>query len=1406
MNYKKSLLSLVTIMALSGTAYADGGATYVRLTSDAKDSAWTLFGVNGFSDGTASSRATASAGFSSSYTTLEEADTQDADASSGLSATGATQPASDNLLSVQAIDDTTLTELTVAAEVLQPYEAKEPVRSMYIKILSNTPNVKIDYKASMEGQPLELQINGQTTLYAVTISQDNTYSNPALAVESSPVSSASGNTKLSAITDVLDYNFYNNPIDAKYYSKTDHLNTHKRVNDDNTDADSATFYHFDSVSQQWKVWDKKFSGSANDFTSFSQGDAYWGQINTTDVDSGTNRTDKTINTADAADDNVTESGLVLGTSGDSTPKSSVYKDKLAVGWNMVAMDPSRPYIRHAGTGLVLGVNLTAGDINITDSTGQYVIELTLAVQNMSERAAYINSAIESEKLLGTIPSSVNIKAFASYSDTKLIIISDAKFTVNDDSDNLITDVKTLTGDNPYNETGTRTAITNLSNGGAAESKSATSAYGEHALIIDLLTHDLANDGTTGSSEVRVAADLDFVAKDECSGSGGTKHSAMIRFGTSVKDFTPIALVDESDTTTIDDLPTKTSAITSIEKHALFTADETPAAAYGQAYAIDTDGNKVDDKMIVASKVSFYVKDNTFTRVFNDENATNNKVAGVTATTDRSFEVVGSQTATITPIAQADENETTVLINQQADVNDGDTGVYADWNSSKLIAVSTTLSTFDIKDLADGDSEFFTATTDSSKLAKGAVAGVYSIGSVAQLPVVQHKVVYSNIQIPFDTTADAYKDQTGVNAGTTNSDYNITISINGDAAREANITDINQTTYPLTTTGIKAFYDNLVAKINLLFRADNHADDGSDDQDKNITHGFAYHTYNTSDGVTEAVFEAVQVGIVGMDLDGNTTQIFADYNTSTLDTTHFLPDVDSNNTADDTNTAPTINSLTPDVAGSLGSSWTPLVGDLKTNAIYTPDFAEYGPLYTFFDAGYSVRSILKATTDFSDQSIAWDGIDLTRDEDDWFANNEFNLFNVNLHSGYWVYLESASTTSITIGAASYTPTYTYYFDNAVKGEYSTKNIINGGQFTVEIKGFNGGITNAFVTVAGEEVQLKRNGISDNYTADFMKYSLTSFSEGSSGPLSFSIRATDGKGEYAVAPVVGDENNTVVVDFDYTAPVAAAATAPTNSTVKFNVASPTTTDAVTYHVFKSYIPELESSRASTDTTISRLIGSYPVVGGAVNICSALTFGEVTNIRYVAADGTGVIGTSNLSDAMQFTYGTMLKGSVVLTHVNGSGDKAILGLTYASDCTTDGVVPTDVTKNKGVSLKSLESAQTSRLAYEPVAGVGSSLSEAWLSTYSIDGVDRIQVQNLEEYAGKPFFVEYNGKMYRSAFPSTLADAEASATNSIALDDSVAFSLTSLGVRDTSGDSTTPRTTGTGELITILNSSLSQ
>lgn len=1263
MNYKKSLLSLATIIALSGVASADTATKYVPLTSATHDGSWILFGVNGFSTGVANPVVETSTSFSENFTALEDTRTDDDQATSGLHVAGG------DLGSVEVIDNNDATyTLQVGVNITDvPYEEMEPVRTMYVKFGADAaPSVKFNYKASLEGKVLELLSNGK--LYKVAaISQDNTYDNPALAVES--VKAAATNAKLTSITDIIDYDLKDNPTEEKYYSKAKHLDADANLS---VAAKTAQFYHFDSVSQQWKIWNKNYEGNANDFTKFSVGDAYWGRIDVDDPITSLQNDGAAgqVNGSDGT--NIEGSGLVLGTS--VAAHDYKYDDnttKLAPGWNHLAFDDTQPYIRHAATGLIFTSD--AADIDITDSTGLFTVTVTLT--NDAAGAKAINKAIESAKLHGTLPKSVNIKAFYDTADSRFILISDAKFTIAENTDQ-ITNVTTLTGGNPYGERGYNNVVMDALDSGTTDKKSATSAYGEYALIADLMTGEL-----TGGGAGSVAASLDKVASD-----GGTNVSAKITLGTVDKDYPSVALTDA-------EANEPTAALTKANIEALKLFDGTDGTGKVTSFDVDFDGD--DDAIIIANTKPFYVKDSTFTRVFEYSKAAADDTN--TLTVDG-----GSATATITPASGAADDTAgadavATQINDVADTGDT-TGVYAENVASKIIAVSTNSSTFDLKDLASGTQGFLINSSSDDDLAKGAIKGVYALDTVAKQALVKYKYTYTGFDDADEDGDGVTVDLSGLGSGNAVS-HDVTMLV-----ADANHADKE-----------KEFLDALVAEINKQIMADG-------------INAYAYHNMTIdANNYNSAVLtiEGLEITADGLtDLDGGNG-----------DGGLIEHTVKADNSATD--------------AATLGDL-DPIISDLKTNAVYTPNYAEYGPLYTMKTAGYDVKAILKATTDVATQAVKWDSIDLTRKESDWFKNNEFNLFSTNQDSGYWVYLDNnSSATGITISNASFTPTYTYYFDNKdANGNYPTTNIVNGGLFSVTITGLDDETAVAYANVGGENVQLKAAAGSTSYTANFHKYALKSFSE-SGEPISISVRATNGKGE--ALKMSSD------YAFDYAKPVISDPVKINATTVKFTGDA---NDTTKFNVYKNYIPELVSSRSSTDAATNRLVGSYTAANGvsSQNLCEKLTYGDVDTLRVVGIDGSGVVGRANISDAKEFTYATMLKGAMVLTHLGGSDDdKAIIGTRYNSSCVQAATQPSQASDNTGVSVKALVDNETAVLAYQEIAGVGSDLSGAWVTTYALNGDKIIQTQNLEEYAGKTIFIEYGGHLYKTAFPATKSDAEA-------------------------------------------------
>ena len=1243
MNYKKSLISLVAAMALSTSAFADSNAIYVPMSNETNDGLWTLIGVNGLSTGVASGYGQSTAGFSSGYDSLEDSNTSDYLETLGL----------DNLVSVQALQSAGLTGLEIAMPVAGvTFEKKEPVRSMYVKVDSSTPNVKINYKASLEGVGVEFYINNDLdTRYVSTISQDSTYAD---AVDATLFDgSASDATVLSTITDVLDFNSTDNPVEAKYFdASTDLLAT----------GTSAIFYHFDAVSQQWKIWDKTLTGSANDFTEFTVGDAYWGQV------------DRNETGAAIASNAGGATALILGKSGNTVPSADTYRvddtvaynkssnSRLSAGWNMIALDNIKPNVRHASTGLVI----TTKDINATivlkDSTGAHSISVDLIDTDPgSDQATAINLKFEKEKIAGTIPPYFNVKAFGTDDAAEIILISDARFTIEDDRTtpaDFIGAVKTLNNKNPYNNLGGNvidiTELDHNSSDTIGNMESATSAYGEYALVLNTLV---------GASSVDTITGAQGFSKIEFGDATNGDHGAF-GFTTGSSDIA--------------------GAVAGIS--ALSTLEESSFEPV--VTAIDTDNNGAADMVIVANDIPFYVKDKTYTRVF--------ELSGdSSAAYDITF--VGSNESNIT--VGIDENASDVVTTM---TTAGVEGIYGAQNAAntKLIAVSIDKSNFDVKDVTSQTIDILTNSSESEDIAKGAIGSVHALDEIAKISLVPHIWTASGFSL----------NPTDIN------DTNDTICVeivstidgNGTMCTPINPDDIN-------TSGVSLLNGqdtNVTARLRWF---DAIVNDMTVQISDSSLHGYAYHTYTTdADNLTTA-----DVVLVSYDANLTFTTVAADMQ---MPTTTFA---DSND------------ALTLGGSGVLGGK---LTNDLTTNPVHTPDFASYGPLYTMYDAGYDVRAILKAETDLSAGDIIWDSIDLTRDEDDWFLNNEMNMFKTNLYSGYWVYLTELTAPEIIIGTPTYNSIYTYYFDKdaaTATEQDSTTNIVNGGSLTVNVTGINVDTSSVFAKIGGIEFEMKRSGTSDDYTADLTSYAVSGFAQDTSGPTAVTIRVTNGKGEYKK-----DDS----FEYDFTPPTINAVTYPSITEVQFNTDETDTT----FHIFKNYIPELASTRA--DATLTTLIASQASTTGSsiVNICKELTFGETPEIVVITADGDGTIGNVNLSDAETFTYAVMFKGAQVLSHSEAStDDKSIYGTIYDDNCTVETTAANNtIAGNSGISLKSLVANSTAYLSYAE-KDVASDLSGAYEQIWTIDSTEVIQVQSLDEYKGETFFVEYDSKLYKGTFP---------------------------------------------------------
>jgi len=1232
MNYKKGLFSIVAATLLSSGAVADTSAVYLPLSTKEHDASWILFGVNGFSSGIPSTRTSATTSFSSGMTELEDADANDNHAVEGLFVGGNTDKP---LASLQGLAESSLDSVKIGVNIDNiSYSDTEAVRTMYIKVNDSNPNVKFNYKSSLEGLKMEIMINGSVDKkYYVTISQDNTWANAAVASEFTPtVDSSAG---LSDIAAIFDANATDNPEDAKYWDKTKNLTSLD-------DAKSVTFYKFDAKTQQWKIYKNRNTGSANDFTSLDVGSAYWGRVDT--GDSPVNNDD------DGA------AALVLGKSGFTSQSQlpQAYLDdsnnsKLTAGWNMLSFDQLKPNIRHSATGLILTSVANDDNITIKDASGVYTTTDLVVKDGGSENdAKRFNKLIESQRLRGELPEYFNVKFFRGDAAGTLIIVSNEKFTVQEVGSDGSIAVKTLYNQDPYDENASEKTINDLDADGPAVSR-----YGEFTLMMQPLvgTASIDNNTTNGAFSKVVFGDGEN------------------------SDHDPIAITDDGD-----------SSLAKVEEN----VENDDSTLSAQATQVDTNFDGTPDMLIVANDTPFYLRDATYTRAFTYTSNSEASSITVDGTTKKSVDI--------------DADRAIADFTNDINATYADTQVIAAYEGDTVIAATTELSTFDIRDAQSKVVDYLKNTDSSIDLAKGAVKGVYSLSTLAKKPVIQYFWEYTG----FNTSPDNNEDGVDINVTGNDVDVNITQT-----------TNITTDDGDSNTTGRLDFLDRVVAEINKQIESLGY-------------HGYASHNYTEE----EDNFKNAKIVISGVDV--NASFLF-DRNESG----------DIGNAGDGKGgmlTDGTFGNANAALVETLGDLSGDLVADLKYNAVYTPNYANYGPLYTMRDAGYDVKAIIKATTKMSDGSITWDSIDLTRNEDDWFKQNEFNLFNVNMYAGYWVYLEPKAEKTITISDASFTPTYSYYFD--LDDEKTTTNNVVGGQLKVTVTGLSdtenklsGTTSNVYAVVGGEEIQMKRNS-STVYSADITKYSSIDFKEMQTN-IAFTIRATDGKGTYAQL----DD----AVSFDYAKPAKPTVIFPDAASAVF---TSTSTDTAKMYVFKDYIPELATDRANAvvDTVVATN-GS-----GTSTICAKFDFAVLNDLKVVAVDGTGSFGSANVSDALDFKYMSLFKNASILAHTEGNGDKTITPTIYTADCTLNATQPSaSDNENNGVSVKALEDGKTVRIAYQ---GRDTQFDEnaAWDSKYKLPGTSDddaiVQLQNVDEYAGKVFLLEYEDALYRSTFP---ADADA-------------------------------------------------
>ena len=661
--------SLMSLAAVVALAGTSLSANYIPLNNSATGTPWVLFGITGLKTTGAGAGSTAGV-----FSITDNNANKTTDAGSDELFTEGFLVGSDSLAKIKAISVSTL-EVRVDTTDLT-YNEQEPVHTMYVTMEAGaSPAFAITYRSSMEGKAMQYSIIADgSNAHTIVLNSASTYSNPGVGAPIETVEGLEGST-LSKMVDAVDYNLKNNPTTSSYYDKT---------TDQQTAAldEYVRLYTYDTADTRWDLYDSRNSEATNDFLELTKGKGYWGQMN--------------LETTDR------QAGLVLGS-------SSISADEYATagisdGWNLLAFSDETSTIRKASTGLKLTLTATqTSNITIFDSSGNHSVVVSLTTTDIGTvrtGCLAINEAIKAAKILGTFPETFDLKAFSSTA-TEIVLVSNQRFVVSDDGA-AVAGVVTLAEQIPYNvDVSDLTQTTSVSvaalGTGVGAKTAVMSKYGEYAMVIEPLA-DAANAAAAAATASVVKIHFQNAADD------ATASTPIVSDGT------------------LGTLVTNVEAIA------------TGGSTY-KAVVIDTDYDAASavDKVLVASTKPFFIRDHTFTRVFDytDVNAASKiRISGSGADFESVTELDGIQTAAeyatafnllaATAAAAALPVATDPLIAKEI----GATQVvfFTSVNDASKFDVTENIETGSIDQLADG------TTTDD--LAKGAVKGVWSLDSLA----------------------------------------------------------------------------------------------------------------------------------------------------------------------------------------------------------------------------------------------------------------------------------------------------------------------------------------------------------------------------------------------------------------------------------------------------------------------------------------------------------------------------------------------------------------------------------------------------------------------------------------------------------------------------------------------------
>ena len=830
-NYKKSLLSVAAAVAISSSVVTAG---YIPLNSAAKDNQWVLFGVSGFiTTGVVSSTPKEFSIADSTANAITDTTADDA-AVSGLTTTLGDTGGGD--LGKLKAKSTVPVEIRVdtTTDSIEYYQA-EAVRTIYVSATAgDTPSFAFEYKASLEGKKLEYKINNGTA-YEILIDDVYTYDNPGTGTVVTGVSVGTS-VEMDDMTgdeSAIDYDFSDNPIEVSQYVNSAHQTAIG-------DAD-LRMYSYDAISKTWGAYDTRNTVGTNNFNTLVKSKGYWAKLDANG--DGTTAPDE-------------EGGVVL----DSTSLSAAdYTTAgLADGWNLIAFDDSNTKIKYASTGMILDINVTAttDTMIVIDSSGNHELTVTfnaVDINNTATVSKKINIALDTAKIEGTIPHTFDLKAFpasasAATAEGKIVMISNKRFSLKNGLGSPILSGTTLNAASLWDES--TQADMNYAATAFPTASAVRSKYGEYAVVIEPLT------GTGTASTLTNNSILNINYFDSANSNAYETTDTRIT-------------VNGSNNALKIALDTEGTEITATE--------------------LNLDLNGTLEHILIASDKQFFLRDNTFSRVFT---YTDSAVDGIIKITSAGSISIDDQTITANANTAATDVASDINLAGGSTLGAGaptETG-----ETSKIVFVANQALSSEFY-IAETTGDHLSATTTSSDLAKGSVKGVYSLGSLAK------KAIKNVVDVNISGISDSSDDNITFTYFTTLGSYTGTSFAPNPAASAYDSTGG-------TTLHNIAALDNYVTQIN------------SDLSDANIT-ATASHNYDSSVNDAGAIVELASsvITISGSEVIDITASFD---NEATTATEQFIVDFVPGLSLDDNNTF-TFNGNTVDlnetVAGEMDTT-------------------------------------------------------------------------------------------------------------------------------------------------------------------------------------------------------------------------------------------------------------------------------------------------------------------------------------------------------------------------------------------------------------------------------------------------------------------------------------------------------